>query len=171
MNNGFKYKGFSLSFLLDWHQGGDVVSRTVSIASTSGNLITTENRPEEGIKVNGVVEKENGSYVENTTFVDAKTYYKKWYDRNIESNATLDASYLKLREMSLGYSLPKKWLAKTPFENINVSLVGRNLFVASKIKHFDPELTAIQGNKIVSGVEDMALPSARSYGFRVNIKL
>jgi hypothetical protein len=155
--NELFYKDFSLSFTLDWRQGGEIISRTQALAGVSGQLIETESRPENGIIAEGVTPAGEP----NTIAVSAEAYYRSFYDRNHEENNTLDASFVKLREMRLGYTFPKK----SQLHGLRIALIGKNLFVyAPEIKHFDPEQIAFQGQGFVSGVEDMSYPSTRSFG-------
>ncbi|MFK7786909.1 MAG: SusC/RagA family TonB-linked outer membrane protein [Crocinitomicaceae bacterium] len=172
-NNNFTYKNFNFGFLFDWRQGGTLISRTQALAGVGGQLIETEYRPEEGIVADGVVNvgtDENPEYVENTTAVSAESYYREFYDRNHEENNTYDASYLKLRQFSLGYTFKNKtkttgFIADT--RTLTVSIIGRNIFAISKIKHFDPEQTATQGQQFTSGVENMSYASTRSIGLKL----
>ena len=108
--------------------------------------------------------------MQNTTAVSAEDYYRQYYDRNHEENNTLDASYLKIRELSIAYTFKPGSFGNGFFKNIHnfsVAVIGRNLYAFSKIKHFDPEQLAVQGNQFVSGVEDMSYATARSIGFKV----
>lgn len=164
-DNSFKIGNINFGFLFDYRHGGTVVSRTLSIASTSGNLDTTEERPEGGIVGQGVVQQSDGTYVPNTTAIPAVRYYKAFYDRDNEANHLYDATFLKLREMKIGYTFPKSTI--NGVENLSIHLVGRNLFLATENKHFDPEVLAVQGNNFIPGVEDMAYPSARSIGLNI----
>ncbi|AFK03682.1 TonB-dependent receptor plug [Emticicia oligotrophica DSM 17448] len=170
-NNSLSYKNFQLGFLFDWRQGGKLVSRTLALAAVAGQLIETENRPTAGIIAKGVVNVgtiENPNYQPNTVALNAETYYRMYYDRNHEENNTYNASYLKLREVLIGYELPKSWL-KNKIESLNVSLIGRNLYAFSHIPHFDPEQFGFQGQKLMSGVEDMSYPTTRSFGIKLGI--
>ena len=170
INNQFTYKNFTASLLLDWRQGGEIVSRTQALAGVAGQLIETENRPEGGIVADGVVQNQQGGFSPNTTAISAESYYRQYYDRNHEENNTLDASYLKIRELSIGYTFKPGALGNGFFrniENLNISIIGRNLYAFSKIKHFDPEQLAVQGNNFISGVEDMSYASTRGIGFKV----
>jgi TonB-linked SusC/RagA family outer membrane protein len=169
MYNTFSYKDFSANLLLDWRQGGQLVSRTLALAGVAGQLKETENRPEAGIVAEGVVNVgtvESPVYQPNTKAVSAETYYRMYYDRNHEENNTYDASYLKIREASITYRLPIQYKR---IENVTVSVIGRNLFAFSKIPHFDPEQFGIQGQKLMSGVEDMSYATSRSVGFKLGL--
>ncbi|EAS20991.1 putative outer membrane protein [Flavobacteria bacterium BBFL7] len=175
-NNSFTYKNWDASFLLDWRQGGILVSRTLALAAVGGQLEETANRPDAGIVANGVVNTgtvDNPVYVQNTTAVSAESYYRQFYDRNHEENNVYDASYLKLRQFSIGYSFDLNKGALGLFNDgaeMRVSLIGRNLFAISEIPHFDPEQLAVQGQGFVNGVEDMSYASTRSIGFKAGIQ-
>lgn len=176
-SNELRYRNWNLNFLLDWRQGGQIVSRTLALAGVGGQLEETEYRPAEGLVFEGVINtgsEENPSWEQNDIAINPETYYRQYYDRNHEENNTYDASFVKLRQLSLSYDFDKAFLGRTFLRNtegLSLSLVGRNLFAISKIPHFDPEQIAIQGNNIVSGVEDMSYPSARSFGITLGIKL
>lgn len=171
-NNSFSYKNWNMSFLFDWRQGGTIVSRTQALAGVGGQLAETENRPDGGIIASGVVNTgtdENPIWTQNTTAISAESYYRQFYDRNHEENNTYDASYLKLRQFSLGYTFTgnqEKGLLQKG-RTLKISLIGRNLFAFSNIPHFDPEQLAVQGNNFVSGVEDMSYPTSRSFGVKL----
>ena len=175
-NNHFKYKNFDLSFLWDWRQGGTIVSRQLSLASTSGNLNTTAYRPQSGIIPAGAVltgYDSNGNpqtrpFAQNET-MNAVRYYKSFYDRDNEDNHKYNASFLKLRQIAIGYAFPKKTLGNL-IQELRVSLIGRNLLLFTQNPHFDPEVLAVQGQNFVPGVEDMALPSERTVGININVK-
>ncbi len=177
ISNQLAYKNWSFSFLLDWRQGGQIVSRTQALAGVGGQLKETEFRPDGGLIFDGVRNigtVDNPNYVDNDIAISPEAYYRQFYDRNHEENNTYDASYLKIREVRLGYSFSKKALANSflkGLQGIELSLIGRNLYAFSKIPHFDPEQFAIQGNNLVSGVEDMSYPSARSIGVSLGVKL
>lgn len=170
--NEFVFKNISLGFTFDWRQGGEIVSRTQSLAGVAGQLLETVNRPAEGIIAAGVVNQgspENPVYVPNTKAISAESYYRQYYDRNHEENNVLDAAYLKLRSFHLTYHFPKGLNALRWAEDFSVGLIGKNLFAISAIKHFDPEQLAIQGTGFISGVEDMSYATTRSIGLSLSI--
>jgi len=173
-SNTVQYKNWSLGALLDWRQGGILVSRTQALAGVGGQLLETVDRPEGGIVAEGVVNTgtyENPNYVPNTQAINAETYYRQFYDRNHEENNTYDASYLKIRELSLSYGMKVLKKYTKGGKDLNITLTGRNLFAFSEIPHFDPEQLAVQGNNFISGVEDMSYASSRSIGIKFNLKL
>ncbi|SFI82922.1 SusC/RagA family TonB-linked outer membrane protein [Olleya namhaensis] len=166
-NNDFSYKNWTASFLFDWRQGGEIVSRTSALGNVGGQLAETEYRPEDGIVAEGVT----ASGQPNTVAVSAESYYRQFYDRNHEENNVYDASYLKLRQFSIGYNFKLKegFLGLEEGGDIAISLIGRNLFVITENPHFDPEQLAVQGDGFVSGVEDMSYASSRSFGLKASL--
>jgi len=166
-NNSFTYKNFDLSILFDWRQGGTIVSRTKSLGSTSGVLQETLEGREMGIIGNGVVNvgtAANPIYEPNTTVVPASSYYNNFFDRGNEESALYDASYVKLRQISLYYTFSKNTTSAIGVDNLKLGLVGSNLLLFTENPHFDPELNALQERNIVYGVEDFSYPSTRSFG-------
>ncbi len=168
--NQFKYKNVTLGFVIDWRQGGTIVSRTKSLGLSSGVLEESLEGREGGIVGDGVVNigtDDNPNYVENTTAIPAVDYYNQYNNRGNEATAIYDASYVKLRQVSLYYRLPVRWAKKVGFQQISLGLIGSNLLLFTENPHFDPELSAMQGRSFAYGVDDMSYPSARSYGFSI----
>lgn len=172
--NSFMYKNIRLSFLLDMRYGGHVMSATNAVAYSSGLHQETADARTNGLTVTGVdsegndktwtipanVTDDNGSYL-----ID--NYYSRY--AQITENVVYDASFVKLRELSLGYTFPHKLLSKTPFQSASISLVGRNLLLLwSKVDNIDPESAYTTGNT-TTGLEYFAMPATRSAG--VNISL
>jgi TonB-linked SusC/RagA family outer membrane protein len=167
LGNELSFQNWSLHALLDWRQGGTIVSRTLAIGSTSGVLAHTAAGREEGIIGDGLMNSGTDSepnYVKNTTRVSAEEYYNQYYNRANEESALYDASYLKLRQLSLTYALPTAWMSRMGLREARLGLIASNLFVLTENPHFDPELSAMQGRNFTYGVEDMSYPSSRSFG-------
>ncbi|MFV1449237.1 SusC/RagA family TonB-linked outer membrane protein [Maribacter sp. HS] len=168
LNNQFNYKNWNMGFLLDWRQGGIIVSRTRALGNVGGQLAETAFRPETGIVPEGVVNTgtdDNPVYEANTVAVSAESYYRQFYDRNHEENNTYDASFLKLRQLSIGYTFNNLSLFNQDAK-LSLSLIGKNLFAITENPHFDPEQLAVQGQGFISGVEDMSYATTRSIGFK-----
>jgi TonB-linked SusC/RagA family outer membrane protein len=192
--NRFNFKGLELSALIDWRKGGQLFSTTnmwgrytgilAETAATNPNGKNVRDPLEEGggVLVDGVygVLNEDGTIqytdkdgnpsstpVGNTTYVDAETWGGWHYSGPSEQNI-FDATYVKLREVRLSYSLPAKWTG--PVQNLTVSAFGRNLAIwGTDIKSIDPENTTGSGN--IQGIEGGALPSLRYFGFGLNFNL
>ena len=164
-SNSFVYKNWNLGFLFDWRQGGELVSRTKALGNVGGQLAETASRPTEGIIAQGVT----ATGQPNTVAITAESYYRQFYDRNHEENNVYDASFLKLRQFSIGYTFKIKegFLGLKDSGEINMSIIGNNLFAITENPHFDPEQLAVQGNGFVSGVEDMSYATTRSIGFKL----
>lgn len=174
-SNAFRYKDFSLSFLLDFKVGAKLFSGTNYSLYSEGlhkNTLVgrTAENPGGSVVGAGVMLDGSGNYVPNTVAVDAQTYYSGISRNNIAEEFVYNANYLKLRELSLGYEFPKTLLTKLKVvKGLNVSLVGRNLWTI--IKHtdnIDPE--AAYNNTNGQGLELNGYPATRSVGFNVNVK-
>ena len=167
LSSGIRFHGLSLYGLVDIRQGGIIYSYTHAIGTESGILpITLEGR-EDGIVGKGVVKNPDGTFSPNSNAVDAEDYYYGGVHprQNAEANS-FDASYVKLRELSLSYSLP---VQKIGLRDLSVSLVGNNLMLWTKVPFIDPEAQAMNGGTLIPGMEVTQLPSTRSYGFRINL--
>ena len=184
VTNSFSFKNFDFSFLLDWRQGGVVLSRTLLIGGTSGMMKETAEYDREnhqfiggqttvdGVPVldrPGYIQNADGQYVTNDIAVSARDFYWSHFNRGNEEVGMYDASFVKLREVRLGYTLPRSISSKIGAEKLSVSLIGRNLLLFTENPHFDPEVFSYNGNTVVPGVEDMATPTTRSYGFNINL--
>ncbi|KAA6340323.1 TonB-dependent receptor SusC [termite gut metagenome] len=163
-SNDFSYKNFSLSFLIDLNYGGDVFMGSIQTGTNYGNLAMTLPGREGDFIVPGSV-KQDGTV--NTTKVTAQDYWKNIND--ITEAFMYDATNARLRELSIGYTLPRTLLAKTPFSSLKASLVARNLFmIYSKTEGFDPEAGFSNGSR-VQGYEFGSMPTMRSLGFNINV--
>ena len=168
--NKFNFKGFSLDFLVDWRQGGVFVSRTFGMCMESGVLDRTANRRPEDMVVDGVVwDNASGSYIKNTKQVSPRDYYRNMYRRFHETQMLFDAGFVKLREVKIGYTLPRPLFNNT-IKRADISVVGRNLWMKTKGQDYvDPESFAWQGGSITNGVEEMSYPAVRSIGLNINL--
>ncbi|MEH0153522.1 SusC/RagA family TonB-linked outer membrane protein [Limibacter armeniacum] len=163
--NTINYKNFTLNAALGAQFGGDVFSGTNMTMHRNGNHADTEAGRENGIQQNAVTEDGNAY----TEAVDAQTYWVGVTNNRIAEPFVTDASFVQLREVSLGYALPASLMSKTPFQNITVSVVGRNLgYLYNAAEGVDPQSMAARN---IVGVEYLSLPSSRSLGFNINIKL
>ncbi|TDN86367.1 TonB-linked SusC/RagA family outer membrane protein [Salegentibacter sp. 24] len=172
LQNNFRYGNFGLNLLLDGQYGGIIYSQTHHKMVQQGKLKSTFRGREEGVIIGeGVVLNEDGTYSPNTTQAITPDWYNRYYRRaNVESNS-FDASYLKLREISLQYNFPKQWFAKSTIQDINLSIFGRNLAVISDFPIYDPETAALNGDTILPGVEMGQMPSPATYGFNLQVNL
>ena len=191
--NTFRYKNFSLGVLLDMKFGGDIYSMSSWQSHANGtsentlpgreewynseelrrsqNKIVSEWTPTGGFVGKGVINtgtEDNPVWVTNNTPVDPQEFWST-VTGNTPEPFIFDASYIKLRELTLSYTLPDKFLKKTPIESLSFTAFGRNLFILhTDLKNVDPESNYNNGNG--QGFEYGSLPSRRTYGFGLNIK-
>ncbi|SHF88872.1 SusC/RagA family TonB-linked outer membrane protein [Dysgonomonas macrotermitis] len=163
LTSTFNYKGISLSFQIDMRYGGDVYMGSYRSGASYGTLDFTEaNRAEGSILVKGVY----ADGTANTTKTNAQLYWGRV--ANITEEWIYDATNIRLRELSIGYSIPRKLLRQTPLEGVKLSFVGRNLWmIYSKTDGFDPEAGFTTGN--AQGIEMGSMPTLRSLGFNLNV--
>lgn len=173
IRNSLSYKGFSLSFLIDIRKGGDVFSTDMYYGLATGLYAETAAN---GIRENGIVwpgVNPNGEV--NTTVTANPSAFGSLdgYSRMPNKRFVYDGSYVKLREASIGYTLPKSVLAGTFVQEMKVSLVGRNLWIIHKnLPYADPE------NMVGGGVGGLrsygwsigSLPTTRDVGVNVTLK-
>ncbi len=181
ISNTLSIKGFSLYFLLDIRAGSSLYSRTKALGLASGSLAETLNGRADGYNLtlegngivgNGVVQQDNGTFVENTTKVSAREWYNSYtLGRPVDEALVYDASFIKLRELRLSFHLPSVWLGKSRIRNAVVSVVGRNLLILNdQVEHIDPETASLSGGVVTPGVENLAFPTTRSIGFNLSFQ-
>jgi TonB-linked SusC/RagA family outer membrane protein len=182
VTNTIRYKGFTLSALVDYRQGGDLFSVTVNSLLGRGVTRDTENREMNAVipgvygDVNTVepLRTPEGNKIPNTTMISTNTvYFGNSFGINAQDEwSVFDATVVRLREVSLSYEFPKGLISKTPFGSARISLTGRNLWYHApnfpKYTNFDPE-TSQFGNTNAQGYEFAAAPSVKRYG--VNLSL
>jgi TonB-linked SusC/RagA family outer membrane protein len=179
VNNTFSYKGITLDFLIDFMSGGDIFSgsnnRLAQWGMSEQSLIGRAG--ETPLHINGVV---NTGTAESPVYTpvdrdltphEANVYWNRVGGEStaISTMYMYDASFVKLRQLTLGYTLPRAWFNNTPIQALSLSLVGRNLWVISKnIDNVDPEST-YSSNAGAQGLEYFAMPVTRSYGFNLRV--
>ncbi len=173
INNSFSYKNFSLGFLIDIRKGGLVYSNTASSVRTSGVAIETAANRGDIFVDKGVNEDGDDKYVPNTTPVQSmQDFWVNNFQTSVTEANVFDASYTKLREVRLSYTLPSSVLQRTKFiKSVEVGLEGRNLWIIhANVPHVDPEANFFTNNGIGEGVEFNSVPSTRSLGFNLRFK-
>ncbi|QEC79872.1 SusC/RagA family TonB-linked outer membrane protein [Mucilaginibacter ginsenosidivorax] len=166
LNNDFSYKNFNLGFLIDYRFGNKVLSATNYYSIFRGlNKMTLVGR-EGGVVGQGVTT----TGAANTVNVPAETYYQA-LARGVSALNVLDGSFIKLRQVTFGYTFGKNYLANTPLSSITFSLVARNLWTIMKhTDNIDPESNFAPGINY-AGIEGTSVPAVRTYGFNLNFKL
>lgn len=171
--NSFSYKNISLSFLIDARIGGKIYPATTASLYKFGNAAGTviDGKRESFVVENSVVETDNG-YVTNTKEVTPHEYWKKvaGYGNTGTTEAFIkDATNVRLRNITLGYDLDKKWLTHTPFERVRLSMVVNNVWMIKyNLEGIDPESVSATNTNAI-GFENLAAPTTRSYVFNVAV--
>ena len=169
LTSTFSYKGLALNVVVDTRQGGIMYSRTKSIQRFVGTTPETlYNDRQPFVVPNSVVQNADGSFSPNSFPVDVPAYWTAL--SNNAGDNVVDASYTKLREVALSYSIPSKLLQKTPFGNLSFGITGRNLLLwrAKSNTFVDPEINSL-GNGNVQGFDFSSSPSLRSYGANIRV--
>ena len=170
VNISMTYKNFDFSTLIDAKIGGDLHSMSYAWGRYAGVLEETLYGRETGVTGNGVIPDGNGGYVPNNVVATAKAYNQNSFSNSVEESAIFDASYVKWRSLSIGYSLSPKLLKGTFMSAAKIALVGRNLAVLHRnVPHIDPE-TGFSSANGEQGQEFGQLPSTRSIGININLK-
>ncbi|WP_338872769.1 SusC/RagA family TonB-linked outer membrane protein [Spirosoma sp. SC4-14] len=165
--NRLSYRNWTFNMLWDWRQGGVFYSYTMlGILNGGMSVETLPGRDSGGIVGNGVVKNADGTYAPNTVQATPANYYTSYYDPNNNEAFTFSASYVKLRELRVGYTFnrPLGWKGSA-----SLSLIGRNLLLFTKNKDVDPENLSLRGTQILPGVEQLSLPSTRNLGVSLNV--
>ena len=175
--NGLRYRNLRLNFLIDSRVGGHFYSQTYSVAMYSGILPETAAN---GIRENGIVAggvtgdvtfNPDGSYSVTNTAPNTHNVTAQAWSRNHRNGPTsfsvFDATFIKLRELSLGYDF--QLADHSPLKSIGTSLYARNLFyLYRKSRTIDPELTNSGGN--VQGIEGGNMPTPVTYGINISFR-
>jgi TonB-linked SusC/RagA family outer membrane protein len=187
ISNRFSYRNLTFSFLVDMRKGGEVASMGKAFRALFGTSAESiEGREEwyathdpeyqysvplEGVEPEGFIESgiNENTGQPNTAPVDP---IYRWYNiwaKEIGTEWMVDATNIRLRELVLAYTIPGKILSGTPLNDVQISLVGRNLFFFyNAMKDVDPESGYSSGNT-GGGFEHCAIPTLRSLGFNVRI--
>lgn len=165
IKNTFSYKNFSLGVQLNYTKGGDIYSSTISTLLGRGLIVETLDRENTfilpGVDTNG---NPNNIQINNSDFYFSNVLFGP------NENQVYDATLIRLQEVSLGYTFPKKYLEKTPFGSVSITASGNNLWYDAintpDGANFDPNTSGTGvGNGF--GFDFINGPSARRYGFSV----
>ena len=185
--NQFTFKGITLNTLIDYRHGGDLYSTTLQSLLGRGVTKDTEDRDRlvilDGVQGDPTTFKPiltlDGQRIPNNTAISYNDYYFSPGGtgggaaiNSVDEVSIYDATTVRLREITLGYDLPRVLLDKTPFGIVNISVSGRNLYWYSpnipKYTNFDPE-TSTFGSSNQQGFEYTNAPNSRRYGVNLRI--
>lgn len=163
------FKGFNFGILFDTKQGSKFYSRTKDLMDFVGTAPeTVAGGRDPRVWANSVIETEPGKYTENTSL----TYDPQdWFTSKIPAGMhVIDGSYIRLREVSLSYRIPKYLLNRTPFGEASIGIFGNNLalWTAKENVYADPEVNS-GGATNEQGFDFTAQPSLRNYGVNLRV--
>jgi TonB-linked SusC/RagA family outer membrane protein len=165
ISNSISYKNVYLYFLVDSKFGAKIYSEINSLAVGNGLSKSTLPGRENGIIAGGVTA--NGDA--NSVLVPPANLLS-YYGRvaSITENYVYDASFIKLREISIGYRIPKTVVSKLGISNVSLSVVARNLLTLyKKTPNFDPESNTTSDN--AQGIASAVYPLTRNLGVNLNV--
>lgn len=183
--NTLSYKGWSLGAQFDWKEGGDISSSTINNLLGRGVTRDTEDRENSYIipgfygnsSTGEPILDAQGNKIPNTTQLSMNELYfspaggNTFAINSVDEASIYDGTVYRLRELSLGYSVPSNFLDKTPFASLEVRAVGNNLWYFApnvpEYTNFDPEVTGY-GSTRLQGIEVQSAPTAKRYGIRLN---
>ena len=177
--NTFKIWKLDLSAMIDFQKGGQFFSWTKMLAVKSGQAAETAAINDKGFNVREPIANGGGVHVtgiSNSTkqevdaYVDARSYFRNTIGTRIYEEWLFDASYVKLREVSLGYTLDNQLLSKTPFKSARLAVIARNpLMIWQKApKGLEPSELSY-GSGSISWLEKGEFQTVRSYGVSINL--
>lgn len=169
VSNQLTYKDFDFSFLFDISQGGEIFATTNWFGYWTGVLDETLQGRENGACDPGVLVE--GVTPEGEPISNRVCPERWWSTGSITyqhiPRGIFDASYIKLRQARIGYQLPDSWARAIGFQNMHVSVIGRNLWLNSEVRHIDPDFATTNGN--YQGVEYGIFPSGRTVGMTLSV--
>ena len=182
ITNTLSWKGLDFGFTFDAQKGGIMYSGTADLHYFAGNATQTLYNERQtflipnSVNVAGEDADGNRIYVENTTPITVQNinnplYYPS-YNLASERDRILDRSYVKLRELYIGYNLPAKWLEPIHVQGIKLTITGRNLLMWTPEGNnfIDPEVTSF-GNDLRGAMGEFRTgPTARSINFALNLR-
>lgn len=170
--NNFNFKGFEFSFQFDYRQGGDIFASTAS-ATLGRGVVQPQKYNQDltlilpGVKNIGTTESPN--YVKNDIQVSASDYgFNTLYGAGATTEVNMyDGTTIRLREISLGYTIPSSLLSKTPIRNASIQINGNNLWFNAvnipKVVNYDTEVSSL-GVDAGAGFDYLTGPSVKRYG-------
>ncbi len=183
VRNTLSYKNVSMSFLIDFQKGGNVWSLDTYYGYATGlydftaglndlgNPIRNDIADGGGVILQGVKDDGTGNYVPNDIRADASWYANAWgYARAANIEHMYDASFVKLRNLTISYDVPERLLRNSFMSKVTVSAIGRNLWIIHKnTPYTDPEAGLSAGN-LSRGMQSGAHPTIREIGASLKIE-
>ncbi len=168
IGNTLNYKNFSLNFLFEYKKGGDVYDAGQRNAIRDGTIKITEQRYE-NVVLDGVQDDGHGGWKPNETpvYID-ENYYRSSSHYNRASEILIqDASWVKLRNVFLTFTLPDKWIKNSFLNKVQINASGGNFLLWTPFRGFDPEGSQFAAGSNTYGFTGLNIPLTQTYGFGV----
>jgi hypothetical protein len=174
-NNQFEYKNFDLNIFVNFQVGGDVYNAN-KLEFSSGytpnaNLLAIMNDRWTNINANGQVVKDPVELAALNANAKIWTPSKQANSFILHSWAIEDASFLRINNITLGYTLPVSLVNRAKIQKLRIYGTVNNLHVFTKYSGYDPEVSTRRGTGVTPGVDYSAYPRSRSFIFGVNLSL
>jgi hypothetical protein len=175
-NNTVSYKNFSLGLTMEWRHGGDVINDFNQMLSYSGKSALTQDRYYSATYAGANATKTftgvdaTGKSATGTPISLTKAYYTGTFVRNDELFVE-DASWIRLRNIYLSYSLSEKTLKHLKLKGVDFTVAGRNIWLNTKYTGVDPEVSSVgSGANGAVGLDHIGIPSTKSWEVSVKLK-
>ncbi|REL29108.1 SusC/RagA family TonB-linked outer membrane protein [Rhodohalobacter sp. SW132] len=170
VSNTFRYRGASLSFQVDYQEGGAMFSTWISSLMARGLTTDTDRVNRNNTFILPGISSETGE--ENTVQISVSDVFFDNFGFGADELRVYDMTHVRLRQVSLSYDLPVNVVDRSPFDRVTFSITGDNLwmhaFNVPQGSGFDPEVNSIGGNS--RGFEYFTGPAARRFGGSVRIQ-
>jgi hypothetical protein len=170
------YKNFDLSLQFSGSYGNKILNynrRLLEITGSTSNLLTSviNFADVEKIDPDGPDDFRNYHVVNAQSTIMPRLYTSSYSNLNnrISDAYIEDGSYLRLQNVSLSYTFPKKWIQKTFLTNVKFYCNIQNMFTITKYKGYDPEVGSLWGDALKNGIDYNRYPSPRIYTFGINV--
>ena len=156
ITNTFEYKGFDLSFMFQFNYGNDIYNAT--------RLYATQSRSGRRNMLAEVADRWSPTNASNLV-----PSYRGYITNDVYSRFVEDGSFLRLKNVTLGYTLPKKWTNKFHASRLRVYVTGQNLFCLNNYSGYDPEVNSLS-NPMMPGLDWGAYPKSRVFTVGIDLQ-
>ena len=157
ITNTLNYKGIDFSFMLQFNYGNDVYNAT--------RLYSTQSRSGRRNMLAEVADRWSPTNASNKV-----PLYNGYITNDVYSRFVEDGSFLRLKNITLGYTLPKKWTSKFYVSRLRVYATGQNLFCVTGYSGYDPEVSTAGSNPMTPGLDWGAYPKSKVFTFGLDIQ-
>lgn len=174
IGNTFSWKGFDLTIFLSGSYGNDVLNynrRWIESPRENFNLLKSV----QGYAVIGKIDPNGPDDFRNLQVISGNPHMPRLSAAKTNANDRVsdlyieDGSYLRIQNISLGYTLPKKWVSKVNLQNVKIYANLQNVYTWTNYSGYDPEVGCMYGDALMNGLDYGRYPSPRIYTFGLNV--